>query len=93
MKKHLKQILGDNPTDSQIDELILNDEFYKLELSNHHIKTIEPNTFNGFIKLELVDLHSNLIKTIDEKTFHGLVNLKSLNLTHNRIEVLSVFMD
>lgn len=45
------------------------------------IRSIQPNTFKGYSKLEQLYLVSNQLVSVDSKLFNGLNNLKGI-LSH-----------
>ena len=85
---------GTNPNEllnkNKLLELLNTDEegltkLKKLDLSNHKITNIEPNTFNQLSNIEYLILSHNKIKNIKPNTFNGLSNLKYLYLRDNEI--------
>lgn len=62
-----------------------------LDISQNRLGStwINRNTFNGLLRLTVLNLgHNDLVK-IDQNVFHGLRNLQILNLEHNAIEIIA----
>lgn len=51
----------------------------------YKINNIQPDTFQQFNSLEVVDLSSQLLEKIDQGLFSGLVNLKRISLFANHL--------
>ena len=64
------------------DELAKKESLY---LRGRGITSIDPQTFNGLINLQTIELYNNLLTEIDSETFKGLINLYSLSLFTNQI--------
>ena len=58
-----------------------------IELANKNIITIDPDTFNGFNRLNILNLDYNPLVYLNSSTFNCLINLEGLSmvstLSHN----------
>ncbi len=48
-------------------------------------ETIQPSTFDRFMRLVNLDLSRNELAFLEKECFRSLVNLETLNLSHNKI--------
>ena len=60
-------------------------ESTQIYLNNQAIDFIESSTFNGFAKLESINLENNNLKRIDSLLFNGLIQVKYIYLGSNQI--------
>ncbi|XP_021939816.1 chondroadherin-like, partial [Zootermopsis nevadensis] len=61
-----------------------------LRLDNCGIVRVEPEAFNGLIKLVLLSMTGNKMNEIEPRTFENLTNLERLYLINNKIENLEL---
>ncbi|XP_029048985.2 uncharacterized protein LOC114878884 [Osmia bicornis bicornis] len=62
-----------------------NRELGFLYLNSNGIGSLNTSTFDGLVKLQVLDLSANSIEMIHPLTFHENVELKSLNLSFNNL--------
>jgi len=73
---------------------VRDEQFQKeIHISNKIIRKIDPNLFNGFTKLTILDLSNNQLTQLSDQQFGGLINLKKLYLNNNKIEILGFGWD
>jgi Leucine-rich repeat (LRR) protein len=64
----------------------------KLDLANHNLTSIEPDTFLDFHSLKQLHLNNNLLRTLHSNVFKPLINLETLYLNHNELTELDPFL-
>ncbi|XP_046977791.1 leucine-rich repeat-containing protein 70-like [Vanessa cardui] len=60
-------------------------ELKQLDLSENELKHFDPDSFNGFTKLEYLNLASNKFTVMSQLNFNSLVNLREIILDNNNI--------
>lgn len=82
----LKEIIQDNNTNNQIDEIYLDNYVY--EINYHYVKTLHPMAFHSLTNITQIDLSDNELKEVNSKIFDSLTSLTLIDLSHNNLKVI-----
>lgn len=62
-----------------------NRELGFLYLNGNGVENLNASTFEGLVKLQVLDLSENSLRTIHQLSFHENIELKMLNLSYNSL--------